>query len=150
VFQLRPASQADFSQIRALIHTVKINPTGLDWRRFWVAVDPSNEIIGCGQVKTHRDGSQELASIAVDQNWRGRSVARALITQLITLHTGTLYLTCRASLGCLYQKFGFKTVNKKDMPPYFKRLHWIASLFNKLRWMHEGLLIMVYDKPSIN
>jgi N-acetylglutamate synthase-like GNAT family acetyltransferase len=150
MFQLRLASQTDFPQIRALIHTVKINPTALDWRRFWVAIDPKNHIIGCGQVKSHRDGSQELASIAVDQSWRGQGVARALITNLINQYPGTLYLTCRLSLGSLYQKFGFKVVDKQDTPPYFKLLHWIAFMFNKLRWMNEGLLIMVYKNPPKN
>ena len=36
---LRPATAADFPAIRALIRRVRINPYGLDWRRFLVAVD---------------------------------------------------------------------------------------------------------------
>ena len=147
MFQLRPATQADFPQIRDLIHSVKINPTGLDWRRFWVAVASTNQIIGCGQIKPHSDGSHELASIAVAQSWRGQGVARALITQLITEHPGTLYLTCRSSLGSLYQKFGFEVVDEKNLPPYFKRLHRIAGMFIKLRWIKERLLVMAIEKP---
>ena len=37
-FELRAATEDDFPQIKALIHLVHINPTGLDWRRFLVAV----------------------------------------------------------------------------------------------------------------
>jgi N-acetylglutamate synthase-like GNAT family acetyltransferase len=38
-FSLRPATEADFAEIKALIRQVRINPMGLDWRRFTVAVE---------------------------------------------------------------------------------------------------------------
>src|SRR3989304_5329525 len=68
--RLRPETAADAGAIRSLIFRVGINPRGLDWRRFQVAVDPGGRLVGCGQVKPHADGSRELASIAVPPKGR--------------------------------------------------------------------------------
>jgi hypothetical protein len=45
---LRPATRADAGVIRSLIHTVGINPIGLNWRRFILAVDERDVMLGCG------------------------------------------------------------------------------------------------------
>ena len=69
-YSLRLAAQSDFPAIRRLIHEVGINLLALDWRHFILAVDANDHMIGCGQVKHHKDGSLELASIAVQPEWR--------------------------------------------------------------------------------
>jgi N-acetylglutamate synthase-like GNAT family acetyltransferase len=125
-----------------LIHSVGINPTGLDWRRFLVAVSQDGMIIACGQVKPHRDGSRELASIAVFPEWRGQGAARAIIERLLAEHPDPLYLTCRASLGPLYERFGFVVADETHLPTYFRRLGFIARLIKRLGVMDERLLIM--------
>jgi amino-acid N-acetyltransferase len=140
-FTLRPADSADFPAIRGLIRAAQINPLGLHWQRFVIAVDAQGQMIGCGQVKPHRDGSRELASIAVTPAWRGQGVARAIIEHLLAIHPGTLYLTCRAGLGAFYEKFGFGAIQAADMPPYFRRLSRLAKLATRLTG--ENLLVMV-------
>ena len=110
IFTLRPATQADFPAIRRLIHEVGINPMALDWRRFTIAVDANDRLVGCGQVKPHKDGSRELASIAVLPEWRKQGVARAIILHLLETQPRPLYLTCRGRLGPFYEKFGFQDV----------------------------------------
>jgi N-acetylglutamate synthase-like GNAT family acetyltransferase len=77
-FTLRSATAGDFPGIRRLIGRVQINPTGLDWRRFVLAVDASGSMLGCGQLKPHGDAILELASIAVEPPYRHRGVARAM------------------------------------------------------------------------
>jgi N-acetylglutamate synthase-like GNAT family acetyltransferase len=141
-FTLRPARPGDDSAIHVLIHAVGINPTGLDWRRFIVAVLPDGRIIACGQVKPHRDGSHELASIAVVLEWRGRGAARTIIERLIAEHPGQLHLTCRASLGSFYERFGFVVADETHLPAYFRRLGFLARLIRGLGIVDEGLLIM--------
>ena len=141
-FVFRPAAQADFHAIRGLIHAVNINPTGLDWRRFVIAVTPAGELVGCGQVKTHRDGSHELASIAVIPKMRGNGVARAIIERLLAEHSGVLFLTCRANMGPFYTKFGFRIAELREMPRYFRTVQRFASAIQRLGIMDEGLLIM--------
>jgi N-acetylglutamate synthase-like GNAT family acetyltransferase len=79
----QPATQAHQPTIKALIGQARLNPLGVNWRRFVVAVDESGTIIGCGQLKPHRDGSLGLASIVVAPIWRGQGVARAVIEHLL-------------------------------------------------------------------
>jgi len=111
-------TRQEFSEIRVLIHAVHINPTGLDWRRFLVAVSPDKTILGCGQIKPHFDGSRELASIAVKEDARGQGVARAIIQELLAREkTRPLYLMCRARLEPLYIKFGFCAIGLDEMHP---------------------------------
>jgi amino-acid N-acetyltransferase len=143
MFSLRPATATNVAAIRSLVYTARINPMGLDWRRFIVALAPDGVVIGCGQVKPHRDGSRELASIVVAPAWRGNGVARAIIEHLIAAHPGLLYLTCRASLGPFYEKFGFRVVDETQMTPYFHRLSRLARLIGFVGLENEGLLVMV-------
>jgi len=65
MFSLRKATKEDSTFIRTLIWRVGINPMGLDWQHFVVAVHEHGVRIGCAQLKVHKDGSRELASVAV-------------------------------------------------------------------------------------
>jgi N-acetylglutamate synthase-like GNAT family acetyltransferase len=142
-FSLRPAAQTDFAAIRALIHAVGINPMALDWQRFTIAVDSEDRLVGCGQIKPHKDGSRELASIAVLPEWRKQGVARAIILHLLETQPTPLYLTCRGRLGTFYEKFGFQDVTASpDLPPYFRRLARLGKVFQQLGFFHERMLVM--------
>lgn len=127
-FSLRKANREDANKIRGMVRAENLNPLSLDWRHFLVACNQDGEVIGCGQVKAHKDGSRELASMVVLSGWRGKGAARALIEGLINTHPGTLYLTCMARLQPLYEKFGFKVIAFEEMPPYFKRISRLISI----------------------
>ncbi len=148
MFTLRPAQEEDAKAIRELIHAVQINPMGLDWRRFVLAVTPEGEMAGCGQIKSHGDGSFELASIAVVPAWRGQGLARLLIEYLIDSHPGTLYLTCRSGLRPFYEKFGFQVADPNEMTPYFRRLSRLARVFLAMNRRQEGMLVMKRSIPQ--
>lgn len=141
-FSLCPATRADAPTIRAMIREARNNPLGLDWRRFVLAVTPQGEVIGCGQIKPHGDGSRELASITVVPGWQRRGVARRLIERLLAAQPGPLYLTCRAQLGPFYEKFGFYVLKPAEMPPYFRRLARLAHALGAVRLMPEEMLVM--------
>ena len=140
---LRPATARDFPAIRALIRQVRINPSGLDWRRFLVAVDLEGRLIGCGQLKPHGSDVLELASIAVEEGHRGKGVARLLIDRLIAEAPRPLYLTCRSSLGAFYEKWGFRELDPGEMPAYFRRLAKVMSVVVGVFRAGERLLVMV-------
>jgi N-acetylglutamate synthase-like GNAT family acetyltransferase len=140
---LRPAVEAEFPAIRRLIRQVGINPMGLAWERFLVAVDEQDMLVGCGQVKPHGDGTLELASIAVVPERRGEGIAGTIIVRLIDEHPGRLYLTCRASMGPFYERFGFRNVAKQELTPYFRRIQRLVGLFMRVGMAEEGLLVMV-------
>lgn len=141
-FTLRPATEADFPAIRRLVHDVQINPMGLDWHRFVLAVSPFGEMLGCGQLKQHGDDSVELASIAVKPPYRRQGVAGAIIEQLIQDASRPIYLTCRSSLGSFYEKWGFRAVGRDEMTPYFRRLSRLVNLMPAFAGAGETLLVM--------
>lgn len=140
--ELRQAGQKDFAAIRDLIRAVHINPLGLDWRRFIIAVDSSERLIACGQTKPHQDGSLELASIAVIPELRRRGIATKIIEELIESNPGPLYLTCRASLEEFYMRFGFSRLEGVEMPPYFRRAARMARIARALKLIPVELLVM--------
>lgn len=141
-YTLRPARESESSQIRDLIHLTGINPMGLDWKRFVVAVDDQDEMIGCGQLKPHGRDILELASLAVYPQFRGKGVARALIEHLLANSPRPLYLMCESSLGPLYEKFGFRGLEYDEMPRYFQRISKLAGIVTTLARRDERLLVM--------
>jgi len=140
-FSLRPATAEDASIIRTLIWQAGINPTGLKWPRFVVAAAP-REVVACGQVKPHGDGSRELASLAVAPPWQGQGLARAIIEHLLTAHPGEMHLMCRSPLGPFYEKFDFHPVPEEEMPPYFRRIKRLTKIAEFMMPDGEHLLVM--------
>jgi N-acetylglutamate synthase-like GNAT family acetyltransferase len=142
-FMLRRATEGDAPSIRRLVRQVQINPMGLDWRRFVLAVDARGKMLGCGQLKPHSGGVVELASIAVETTSRKHGVARAIIEHLTQIAPRPLYLTCRSRLGGFYAKWGFRELAPEEMPAYFRRLSRIAGLASGLFGGGEKLLVMM-------
>jgi N-acetylglutamate synthase-like GNAT family acetyltransferase len=136
-YQLQSATLAQQAEIKSLVRAAKINPMGLDWRRFIVAVDGNGRIVGCGQLKPHDDGSLELASIVVVPGWQGRGVARAVIEHLLDGSPRPLWLTCMSVLVPFYGRFGFHEVTVlSEIPPYFRRvsrLFWLLARLSPAR-----------------
>lgn len=144
-YEIRPALESESAQIKDLIHLAGINPTGLDWKRFIVAVNDGGEVIGCGQVKPHGAGIQEMASIAVSHGYRGRGFARKIIEELLRKTSRPLYLMCIAHNGPMYEKFGFKSITYDQMPRYFQRIKKVFDIADVFRQTGEELLVMILE-----
>ena len=143
---LRPAVEADQKRIVAIIRQVGINPMDLKWQNFIAAVDDvTGQIVGTGQVKTHRDGSREIASIAVLPAYQRRGIAHQIIKSLLAQHPWTLFLTCRHEMGAFYEPFGFRVIDESDMTPYFRRLTKVANALGFLSRDKITLLVMKRD-----
>jgi N-acetylglutamate synthase-like GNAT family acetyltransferase len=145
MFTLRSATAAEFPDIRKLIWQVGINPIGLDWRRFLLAVDEEGRLLGCGQIKPHKGSIRELASIAVVPEARGLGIARAIITHLMQAEQPPLYLTCQPTLQTLYTRFGYHTLDLAEYPAYFRRLDRLARFLLSFRGNHESFSLMRWD-----
>jgi len=141
-YEIRSALDSESAQIKGLIHLVGINPTGLDWKRFIVAVNDSGQVIGCGQVKPHGADIQEMASIAVPPEYRGQGIARKIIEELLRKTSRPLYLMCIAHNGRMYEKFGFKSIPYEKMPRYFQRIQKVFDIADVFRQTGEELLVM--------
>lgn len=139
-YTLRPARETDSVAIKDLIHSAGINPMGLDWRRFVVAVDAQDRVIASGQIKPHgaKADIYELASIAVVPQHQGQGIARAIIEHLLKNSPRPLYLTCRSRLEPLYEKFGFQAIPYEEMPRYYQRISKLAGLVEAVARLGEG------------
>lgn len=130
--------------IKGLIRETRLNPMGLKWPNFVVAEDEQGQFIGCGQIKTHKDGTRELASIAVVKAWRGRDVASTIIHQLLNKSSRPLYLMCGSRLVPFYQPFGFQEVSDAAaMPPTFRRYRRFVDWVSWFARSSEYLAVMV-------
>ncbi len=144
-FRLRLATEADQSAIRRMVRAARLNPTGISWRRFTVAEDGDHRLIGCAQLKPHRNEFVELASLVVQPEWRGRGVARSLIEQLKQETGPPLWLMCRSGLVPLYERFSFVEVLPDEaQPAYFRRVRRLASAFHMVVGRDEHLAVMVW------
>jgi len=140
---LRDATADDQPTIRRIVRAANINPTGLDWPRFIVA-EEGGAIVGVGQVKPHRDGTREVASIAVIPARQGQGVGSAIIEELLRREKGTLHLTCRSRLQGYYERFGFRRLASREYPPYWaRRMRVINALLRPF-----GIQIIVMRRDS--
>jgi N-acetylglutamate synthase-like GNAT family acetyltransferase len=115
---------------------------GLDWKRFIVAVNDRDQVMGIGQIKPHGEDVLELASIAVFPEYRSQGIARAIIERLLKDSPRPLYLTCISSLEPLYEKFGFRELSHEEMPTYFQRISKLANALFTLANPKDRLLVM--------
>lgn len=144
---LRPARASEQAILRAIIRRARINPLGLNWQRFVVVADQQGSVVACGQVKPHRDGTRELASLAVVEAWQGKGLARAIIEHLQQVSGPPLWLTCRERLAPLYRRFGFQQVQRSaDMSPYFRRLDRVAKTILRFARQGGGLAVMLWQE----
>jgi amino-acid N-acetyltransferase len=141
---IRPAAADDQFVITAIVRAALINPSHLDWQRFLLA-QWGQDIVGVGQVKPHKDGSRELASIAVVPEWQGNGVGGALIRALLSRETDLLYLMCNADREHYYERFGFKRLDRPAMSPYFRRFMRIAPILQLLSLNRLRLIVMGRD-----
>ena len=122
---IRSASAADQPAIKAIVRAARLIPVSLDWPRFLIA-QWGQDIIGVGQVKPHKDGTRELASIAVVPEWQGQGIGSLIIRALLAREPATLHLTCLPQNETYYLRFGFRRIPHAEMTPYFRRLMHVA------------------------
>ena len=145
---IRPAQAADQPAIRAIVCRARINPLDLDWRRFVVA-EESGRIVGVGQVRPHRDGSRELASLAVIPGRQAQGIGGALIYALLARQPGPVYLMCMDRLEPYYRRFGFRRLARDELPPAFRLIGRLApalALVSRLFGGRQQVIVMLRDR----
>ena len=125
---IRKASVGDETSIRSLVRQAGLNPLGLHWRNFIVAEDAGG-IVACGQLRPHRRGSAELASLVVSPARRGAGIGSELVRTLIRRGPPQLYLMCEAKMRRYYAAFGFSVVAAGQLPSEMQALFRLGSIF---------------------
>ena len=137
---IRPAKAEDQPTIRRLIREANINRMNLDWPNFLIAED-GGQVVGIGQVKTHRDGSRELASIAVIRSRQGQGIGSSVVNALLARHgEDVLHLTCERKNEGYYERFGFRRIPRSEWPAYFARL---IPFVNAIAWLGRTEIIVM-------
>jgi N-acetylglutamate synthase-like GNAT family acetyltransferase len=144
---IRRARAGDQWAIVRLVLAAGINPTGLRWRRFVVA-EAGGRVVGTAQLKPHRDGTLELASVAVAPPRQGEGVAGALVRALLRRARPPIYLTCASDLAGFYPRFGFRRLARAEMPRDLGRLHRLVNWALGAGRRGERLLVMRWDGPA--
>lgn len=140
---IRSAVEGDRTIIRRSINRARLNPMGLTWQAFLIAEDERGRFLGCGQLKLHKDGSEELASLYVEPTDRGRGIAAKLIGALLARARKDIWLTCRTALVPFYNRYGFyEVLDPAQMPAYYNRVWRLFRVFTKGSEHGSGLSVM--------
>ena len=128
---IRPATATDRAAILALMRPRDYNRVNLRPECFLVA-EEAGVIIGIGQIRRHRDGTPELASLVVAAERRGEGIGQALVRALVARHHGPLYLFCLASLASFYAALGFQRVERRQLPLTLALIHAFGNVLGRL------------------
>lgn len=128
---IRPAMEADRTAILSLMRSGDFNRINLRPACFLVA-EEAGRVIGIGQVKRHRDGTPELASLVVAADRRGEGIGQALVRALVISHQGPLYLFCLAELESFYAQLGFQRVARRQLPRLLALIHGLGNGMGRL------------------
>ena len=124
---IRRATEWDQQAIRALVRSERLNPNGLYWQNFLVAVT-AGSIIGAVQMRKHTDGSRELGSLVVTREARGYGIASRLIDALLAQERQPVWMiTAEANAGT-YARWGFRQIEARAAPVKVRRNHLMGSL----------------------
>ncbi len=132
---VRPALEADQEAIRRIVRAARLNPFRLAWPAFVVA-EEHGQIVGVGQIRRHRDGTRELASLAVIPAYQGNGIGGAMVEALLKGRSGPIFLYCMVQLVGYYERFGFRVVTAAELPPGMRRMYRLGQaalgLLNKI------------------
>ena len=124
---IRPATQTDQVAIRTLVRSERLNPYGLDWPNFLVAViGPA--LVGAVQLRRHRDGSRELGSLIVRKEARRRGIASRLIHELLAAANERVLLITVEAFAARYERWGFRPIEPAAAPAAVRRNYRMGSL----------------------
>lgn len=151
---LRPAQAADRAAILALMRPGDYNRINLQPTCFRVA-EAAGQIVGIGQIKRHRDGTPELASLVVAEAYRRQGIGGHLVQALVEGHRHThptepLYLFCLVELQRYYAQFGFQKVNRSTLPWPLWLMHWLGNGIGSLVRRFGGPAIQVIAMKYAN
>jgi amino-acid N-acetyltransferase len=117
---VRHAHAGDQAAIDALVRSEALNPNGIHWQRFRVAVRGAT-VVGAVQMRRHADGSRELGSLVVAREHRGRGLAAQMIEALLAEHSGPVHVVTARVNAPHYRRWGFASVAALRAPRAVRR-----------------------------
>jgi amino-acid N-acetyltransferase len=147
--RIRRATVDDQVAITRLVHQARLNPRGLDWRRFVIA-QAGDAPIGVAQVRRHPDGSRELASLVVLSEHRDRGVAGRMIDALLTDEPGQVFTLVDRRYARHFIRWNLQPVDPVDLPRSMARqllIGRVATAIGSLLLRHRIRLLPLRRPP---
>ena len=123
----RHATELDQPAIRALVHSERLNPLGINWPNFLVAA-MGDRIVGAAQVRKHSDGSRELGSLVVAKDARGHGIASRLIDTVLAEEREPIWLITSESSAKAYARWGFERIEPRAAPVKVRHNYRMGSM----------------------
>ena len=121
----RPGERSDTIPIAKQLLQMKMNPLSLSTEDF-IVCESGNRRIGFAQIRKLAGAEPkplwELASVYIDDEWRGSGVGSALVNRLLVRHSAMgrvaadIYLLTLAPTAGWYERLGFGCVPKMEVP----------------------------------
>jgi N-acetylglutamate synthase-like GNAT family acetyltransferase len=124
---IRPATEQDQQAIRLLVRGERLNPTGLNWKNFLVAVT-EEDVVGAVQMRKHADGSLELGSLIVRRDMRSRGIGAQLIDALLAAESRPVWMITSAAFAGAYERWDFWPIEARSAPVKVRRNYRMGSL----------------------
>jgi len=105
---IRKARKPDFPQVLELAQSYGLDYCRMEADDFWVA-EENGRIMGICGLKKHPD-CQELCSLGVEANDRGRGLASRLVRALLRNIQGQIYLA--SIIPEFFERFGFEKTDR--------------------------------------
>ena len=135
VWKVRPAQVTDKPAIDGLLVSVDGDREYLPEDQFVVAEDEDGAILGCGRLRPYPDFC-ELASLAVAQDARAGGVGRGIVSGLLELYQGPIYLVCEDNVVDFFRRFRFECIPETDMPAgLYPKWEYFAALTGHMNVM---------------
>ena len=148
--RFRSGAAADQPAIFRAMVAQLMNPLALRVEHFLVADDDAGSgRVGFGQIRPVGSDLWELASVYVDDDWRGRGVGSELVRQLLAGHAAAGRPPCEVHLLTLdktrgfYRALGFEQLSIKSAPAAMRPEMIAGSAITKL--LGEELACMRFE-----
>lgn len=136
---IRAATADDQNAIVGLVHSERLNPHGLEWPNFVVAVD-GQALVGAAQIRKHKDGSRELGSLVVDGPYRRQGLASRLIDRLLAGESGRVLVITGKIRAAYFARWGFQPIASGRAPSSIRTNYYLG-------YMIGGLLALLRRRP---
>jgi N-acetylglutamate synthase-like GNAT family acetyltransferase len=110
---LRSARNSDEAAVLALLRENKGLELAFHADEFRVAVE-GHDIVGCGRLKRHSDGSLEIASVSTKANLRGKGIGSCIVEAILAGQREPIYALALAP--DFFARHGFRLIDKQALP----------------------------------
>ena len=122
---VRRAGPDDQPLITAMVRRARLNPAGLHWEHFVVG-ELDARAVGIAQLRSHSDGTKELASLVVEPGHRGHGIATQMVEALLADVTADVYTLIDSRFASHFSRWGFTPVAPRDLPQLVRRTYLVG------------------------